>query len=311
MGSTYLTWMADKFRQAGLNVVEYKDWKTRARSSGGYEPGRPLCVMWHHTASSTSADNDAYYMCFTSPDRPICNVMIARDGSVWCLGAGATNTNGKGNSMSFSRGSVPQDKMNEYAVGVEMCNAGTGEPYPQVQIDAMFTVSNVLNLNNGNLPSDVCTHRHYAPDRKIDPATAAGVQGPWKPKSCTSAGTWDVVDIRDECQRRAEAPPPQEDEDVAPASLYLGGGRLDNFVTGDDGALYHNWYQPGSGWMPWVNLGGHLVGSPSVSGQGNAAGDPVRIDVCGKGTDGALWHIFYPGETAGKWSEWERVAEWP
>src|SRR5262245_7850563 len=116
--------MADAFAQAGLNVVRYSGWTTRARSSGGYEPGRPLCVMWHHTASSTSPDNDAYYMCYSSSDRPICNVMIDRAGTVWCLGAGATNTNGKGRSLGFSNGTVPSDSMNTYAVGMEICNNG-------------------------------------------------------------------------------------------------------------------------------------------------------------------------------------------
>ena len=36
MGSIYLTDMADWFRAAGLTVVEYGGWKTRARGSGGY-----------------------------------------------------------------------------------------------------------------------------------------------------------------------------------------------------------------------------------------------------------------------------------
>src|SRR5262245_3775622 len=128
MGSVYLTWMADEFRRAGLSVVEYKGWTTRARSSGGFEPGRPYCVMWHHTASVAAPDNDAYYMCYTSSDRPITNVMVDRAGTVWCLAAGASNTNGKGYAVTFSRGTVPNDSMNTYAVGMELCNGGTGEP---------------------------------------------------------------------------------------------------------------------------------------------------------------------------------------
>ena len=69
----------------------------------------PLCVMWHHTASSTAPADDANYECHVADAKPICNVTIARDGTVWCLAAGATNTNGVGNAQSFSRGTVPSD----------------------------------------------------------------------------------------------------------------------------------------------------------------------------------------------------------
>jgi hypothetical protein len=200
--------MADWFQQAGLAVVRYEGWTTRARSSGGYEPGRPLCVMWHHTASSASPQDDAYYMCHTSSDRPICNVMVDRAGTVWCLAAGATNTNGKGDAKSFSRGTVPANSMNSYAVGMEICNNGIGEDYPQVQIDAAFVVSNVLNANLGNQPGDVCTHQDYAPTRKIDPAVGSAVRGPWQPREINYSGTWSLDDLRAECGVRAGQRPP-------------------------------------------------------------------------------------------------------
>jgi N-acetylmuramoyl-L-alanine amidase len=214
VGSIYLTWLADDLAAAGLQVVCYQGWTTRARSSGGYG-GQPLCVMWHHTASQTSAENDCYYMCYSSGDKPICNLYIARDGAVWVLAAGATNTNGKGNAQNFSRGSVPKDQMNQWAVGMELGNAGTGESYPQAQIDAAFTVSNVVNRKVGNAPTDVCTHQRYAPDRKIDPAKGRSVQGSWQPREINSSGTWNLDDLRVECERRAwgTIPTPPDDED--------------------------------------------------------------------------------------------------
>lgn len=311
MGNVWLTWMADAIEAAGVPVVRYSGWTTRSRSTGGYEPGRPLCVMWHHTASATTPDNDAYYMCYSSDSRPITNLMVDRTGTVWVLAAGATNTNGKGKSLSFSRGKVPQDRMNEYAVSMEICNNGVGEAYPRAQIDAAFTVSNVLNADLGNQPDDVSTHQFYAPDRKIDPATANAVQGPWVPRSCTSSGTWDLWDVRSECILRANPNPPEVDM-ANPASIYLGGGRLDNFVTGaNDGRLYHNWWDVEHGhWSPWQDLGGGLAGDPCVTGETDGAGTPLRLDVCGQGLDGALWHIFYPAGP-GQWSGWERVADWP
>jgi hypothetical protein len=213
VGNLYLTWMADDLEAAGLQVIRYQGWTTRARRSGGYG-GTPLCVMWHHTASQTTAANDCYYMCLTSPSRPVANIYIARDGVVWVLAAGASNTNGVGNAMAFSRGAVPASQMNLWAVGMEMGNNGTGAPYPQVQIDAAFKASNTINRRLGNQPGDVCTHQHYAPTRKIDPAKASAVQGPWFPRPVNGSGSWNLNDLRDECERRSlPTPTPPDDED--------------------------------------------------------------------------------------------------
>ena len=210
-GPIWLTEMANVLRFAGLDVAEYGGWETRARSSGGYSDW-PLCVMWHHTASNPSSDGsgDAAYIATGSPDAPISNLYIDRAGTVWVIAAGATNTNGKGRSIPFSRGTVPADGMNARALGVEMANNGVGEIWPQVQIDAMFTVSNILNLWFGNQPTDISTHNYYAPDRKIDPATAHAVSGPWKPRSVNSSGTWNLDDIKSECWNRiADMVPPE------------------------------------------------------------------------------------------------------
>jgi hypothetical protein len=214
MGSTYLSQMANWLRDAGLRVVEMDGWQQRARSSGGFEPGRPWCVMWHHTASTTTPANDANYICHNSPDAPISNLLVARDGEVWVLAGGATNTNGKGKAIPFSKGTVPKDSMNSYAVGVEIANSGVGEQYPQAQIDAMFTVNNTLAARLGLQPDDCSTHQFYAPDRKIDPATAHAVQGPWRPTSVTSSGTWSLPDITGEAWQRAGADTQEEDVEV-------------------------------------------------------------------------------------------------
>src|SRR5262245_5069827 len=186
MSGEFLTWLADELRAAGLAVVEYDGWQWRAKASGGYSPGRPLCVMWHHTASSTTPENDCSYMIHGADAAPVANVLIARDGSVHVMAAGPTHTNRKGNSLTFSRGTVTADSMNSYAFGMELANAGTGDRYPAAQIDAAFVVSNIVNAHLGNVPADCSTHEHYAPSRKIDPATAAAVEGPWQPGSCTS-----------------------------------------------------------------------------------------------------------------------------
>ena len=282
MSGTYLTWLAAELRAAGLNVVEFSGWQTRARSSGGFAAGRPVCVMWHHTASSTSPQNDANYMCNGSSARPIANILVARDGTVWVLAAGGTNTNGKGNSLRFSRGTVPADSMNVWAVGVEIANAGTGETYPKAQIDAMFAVSNVINRRLGNRPDDLAGHWDYAPTRKIDPAVNVTSAG-WAPGSVNSSRTWRVADVRAEAIARAGAAPPppgpdptpidpEEDDDMARCYLIQhpdNGGWyvtdtltyanwVDEAVLVDEGSVLFGWpTQPptmlGPGWAPYLD----------------------------------------------------------
>jgi N-acetylmuramoyl-L-alanine amidase len=265
IGNLWLTWLADELEAAGLRVTRYEGWTTRARSSGGYG-GPPLCVMWHHTASQTSPPNDSYYMCHTSGDRPIANLLVARDGIVWVLAAGATNTNGKGKALQFSRGSVPANDMNQWAVGMELANAGTGEPYLQEQIDAAFTVSNVINTRLGNRPSDVCTHQHYAPDRKIDPARGAGVQGPWGPREINSSGSWSLDDLVDECLWRCEpTPPPDEEDDMPRPAVYM--------PNDDPQGPWIWWDGERSGWVrdaAWLSVG-RVMGVYS-----NTSNDPLK-----------------------------------
>lgn len=211
MGSRYLTELANWCRAAGLVTHEVDGWQHRARSSGGYDGDRPWVVMWHHTASATSPENDVSYMCFGSPDAPVANLLLDRDGGVWVMAGGATNTNGKGGPYNVSRGQVPKDSMNTYAVSIEAANNGVGEWWPQVQIDAYFVLSLMLAERLGLAPSDACEHQVWAPDRKIDPAVADAVQGPWQPARATSSGTWSQTDVIDELWRRAGAVPPGPD----------------------------------------------------------------------------------------------------
>jgi len=200
--------------QVGVNSIN-AGWETRSRSSGGF-PSPPLAVFWHHTASKTSVDNDLTWQCHTCQDKPVGNMLIDRTGMIWPVAAGASNCAGKGGPASFSRGTIPQDTGNTRGFQIEVANNGTGEPWPQVQIDAYFRASNALNAYVGNQPTDVITHNVWAPTRKIDPATASAVQGPWVPRSSTSSGTWNLDDIKAECAARAAKPgprPPTGDDD--------------------------------------------------------------------------------------------------
>jgi N-acetylmuramoyl-L-alanine amidase len=234
----YLTDLADVCRGAGVTVVEMAGWPTRARGSGGYPSGRPWVVMWHHTASAGNGANDAAYCATGDPDAPVCNLVVGRDGIVYVIAAGATNTNGKGGPWRCSHGTVGADQMNTHAVGIEFSNNGVGQAWPRIQLDAGFAVSLAVAAAYGLAPDDVCTHQVWAPTRKIDPATAAAVEGPWRPSSSTSSGTWSLPDLAAECNRRAAnavpnpepTPDPAEDDDMA-LYLVLYPGSSAQFVT--------------------------------------------------------------------------------
>ncbi len=214
MGDRYLTDLADVIVVAGLAVVEYGDWRRRARSSGGYTAGLPNHVMVHHTASSASPESDVAYIADNADTAPIANLYLARDGAVWVIAAGATNTNGSGSAPW--PGGCPDDQMNTHAIGIEAANNGVGEPWPLVQQDAYLTLCHALCAAYA-IPADhVRAHWEWAPGRKIDPA------GPshW----ATGTASWDMPEFRVDAAGNGSTPPqptPTPEDDMPAYGPYL------------------------------------------------------------------------------------------
>jgi hypothetical protein len=220
MVGRYYVEAADWLREAGLTVVETDDWETRARSSGGFA-SPPLGVQWHHTAGNMNLEANLWWETEGSDVAPIGNMLLWPDGTCYMIAAGAANTAGKGGPMAMHRGVIGVDRGNTMSWAIEAGNNGTGQPWPQAQIDAYLLASNTLNFKFGNIPSDLYTHggpQGWAPSRKIDPAKASAVLGPWQPRPCTTSGTWDQADVRAEAMRRwagvtiPPKPPELEDE---------------------------------------------------------------------------------------------------
>jgi hypothetical protein len=234
----------------GLNSIN-NGWERRSRSSGGFDAA-PLGVQWHHTASSASVESDLSYMVNGSPDRPVGNVLVDRSGIWWPIAAGAANTSGKGGPNTFSRGVCPLDKGNTKLFSIEIANSGVGEEYSQATIDSCFAGSNALNAAFGNFPTDVITHARGAgdgyTDRKIDPATAHTVQGPWRPGSVNSSGTWSLMDLKAECAMRAGATPP------LPGPVPTPEDDVSNVLVLED-VRNGAWYRCGADTKSWVRDG--------------------------------------------------------
>ena len=160
---------------AGLKVLTWEGWQHRSRSSGGFNGVYGLVV--HHTASSTSWENDWSY-CVNASDGPVANMLLGRDGTVGIHAAGASNHAGKGGGSSggggapwyCSRGQVPPDSANSYAIGIEAQNDGVGELWSPVMVDAYERLVAALCTAYGlRIDTDVVAHREWTPNRKIDP----------------------------------------------------------------------------------------------------------------------------------------------
>jgi len=153
----------------GLKVVEVGGWQTRARGNGaGYANGRPTHIMWHHTVSNTHPKNDANYICFGAQYPPIANLLFPRDGSVWVCAGGPSNTNGKGTSAAWGS-PVPDNAMNLFAIGCEIANEGTGEPYTAAQQEAVFLAGVGMGSHYKIPVGHQRSHFEWSPGRKIDP----------------------------------------------------------------------------------------------------------------------------------------------
>jgi hypothetical protein len=203
MGDRWLHELADVARSTGLPTIEVDGWQHRSRSSGGYSGGQPSVVMCHHTASGPSSDGwpDVNYIATGSDIAPVSNLYLARDGTIYVIAAGATNTNGAGGPL----GGVPEDSMNTSAIGIEAGNDGTGEPWPDIQQDAYVTLVRYLCAA---YDIDRCYHhQEWAPTRKVD---CAG------PSRWAASGSWDYDAFRaDLAGSVPPITPPGEDDDMA------------------------------------------------------------------------------------------------
>lgn len=214
MGTIWLTDLPDVIAAAGLKVTAWPGWETRSNKRGGYDAIYGIAV--HHTAGNGDAPNDCKYMWDNAPLRPIGAIHLARDGSVTVGAAGQTNCQGLGGPLTTSRGTIPKDRGNSYAIAIEAANAGTGEPWPQPQQDAYVRLCAALCRGYDLQPADVFAHFEWAPTRKIDP---------FGPSRYAGMSKWDMGAFRaDVANAMAQPPQPEHEDDMktlpAPIRLY-------------------------------------------------------------------------------------------
>lgn len=153
------TWIADKLREYGLDVVEEDGWQTRG-SSWFFPKG----VVGHHTASRTGSDAPSLRVVLngrTDLAGPLCHVLISRSGRCHIIAAGRANHAGTGGYNGLTG--------NRSVLGIEVENNGVGEPWSP-HLVAVFDRASAALLDGLDTTADYyCGHKEWAPRRKIDP----------------------------------------------------------------------------------------------------------------------------------------------
>ena len=152
-------WIADALRAEGVTVVEEPGW--RERGSATFMPKGVIC---HHTAGPARGDAPSLHTCIhgrSDLPGPLCQIVLARSGTAHVIASGRANHAGQGGWRGLEG--------NTSVFGIEAENTGTGEPWPQVQLDAYVRIVAAL-CRRGQIPVGmVCGHKEWAPKRKIDP----------------------------------------------------------------------------------------------------------------------------------------------
>jgi hypothetical protein len=87
---------------------------------------------------------------------------------------------------------------------------------------------------------------------------------------------------------------------TGPSVCSWGAGRLDLFVQGTNGAMYHKWStNGGTSWSAWENLGGKLTSAPGATAMGPS---PSQIGVFVAGSNGAIYYKHWTSSSG--WSGW-------
>ncbi|MFJ8430407.1 peptidoglycan-binding protein [Kitasatospora sp. NPDC094019] len=164
-------------RGEGLAVNEVGNWRTHNRNHKG-QWGPVHGIVIHHTA--TSGTDSSVSICrdgYAGLPGPLCHGVIDRDGGVHLVGYGRTNHAGAGDpdvlQAVIAEGPLPAD--NEATVdgnarfyGFECINSGTGQSWPDEQVDAMVRAAAAVCRAHGWSERSILGHKEWQPG-KIDP----------------------------------------------------------------------------------------------------------------------------------------------
>jgi len=161
----------------GWRKVQRKDWPRR---------GVPIALMVHHTAGAATSSrnpnnpgnqkgaNDGIINFVRNHYRvPASNFVLDRDGTVYVVTAFPCWHAGRGSFKGvkrFKRLRIPDNKGNDYMLGVEVVSKGRRRDFTQAQKESLGQLANACREAAGwkgfwmRLPN----HRTWAPRRKVD-----------------------------------------------------------------------------------------------------------------------------------------------
>lgn len=158
----YQTGILTALKDHGLDARTVPGWETRGSSSFN-----PRGHVVHHDAIPTRWQTPPGILIGGRPDLPgpLCNFALNAWGTVYVVAAGRANHAGTGGWRGLTG--------NSSVWGTEAQNAGTGQTWPDVQIDAYVRLCAATCDYSGFSAEMVCRHAEWT-SRKIDPA------GPWQ-----------------------------------------------------------------------------------------------------------------------------------
>ncbi|MGW3604282.1 golvesin C-terminal-like domain-containing protein [Micromonospora sp. NPDC005161] len=160
-------WLVDVLRAAGVQVVVEGDWLNRMRP-GSFDP---IGVLWHHTASTSSASNPhpALGICINGrPDLagPLCQALVDYNGVFHVISAGRCNHAG----VSGGSGPIPSGDGNTLMIGWEIDYNGVNQEMTAAQYNASIAATAAVLTRLGRDSSYARGHRETSTSGKIDPS---------------------------------------------------------------------------------------------------------------------------------------------
>lgn len=158
----YQTGILPALKDWRLAVVEVPGWQTRGSSL--FDPRGH--VLHHDVIRPMDSVPDLILAGRPEDDLPgpLANFWLRRDGTVFLVAAGKANHAGEGHWKNLSG--------NSSVWGTEMNNLGVAaDEWPEEQLEAMARLAAATAEFSGFPVANVCFHREWAPDRKIDPHT--------------------------------------------------------------------------------------------------------------------------------------------
>lgn len=162
-----IPWLVDVLRAAGVQVVVEGDWLNRMRP-GSFDP---IGVLWHHTASTSSASNPhpALGICINGRSDlpgPLCQALVDYNGVFHVISAGRCNHAG----VSGGSGPIPSGDGNTLMIGWEIDYNGVNQEMTAAQYNASLAATAAVLTRLGRDSSYARGHRETSTSGKIDPS---------------------------------------------------------------------------------------------------------------------------------------------